>query len=118
MPHYKDGTRAIVGDIVKGKPYNTDREVIGTVVQITEGAESCNCVVAFLQIEPTDLPIEKFYPLIPPPPHVRRVVGGYVRANTPESQMESLLLVPKYDYGELRAFQFVWGEPREAAATS
>ena len=42
MPYYKDGTPAAVGDCVKGKPYNLDHEIIGTLVQITED----NCIVA------------------------------------------------------------------------
>lgn len=47
MPHYKDGTEAKVGDIIKGKPYNTPHEVVGVVVRVTPDSESCNLVVAF-----------------------------------------------------------------------
>lgn len=47
MPHYKDGTAAKVGDVIKGKPYNTPHEVVGVVVGITPDSESCNLRVAF-----------------------------------------------------------------------
>lgn len=50
MPHYKDGTRAQLGDLVKGKTYNTDHEIVGIVIQIFE-AERCNCEVAFAKPE-------------------------------------------------------------------
>jgi hypothetical protein len=32
MPHYADGTEAKIGDVVKGKGYNTKHEIIGKVV--------------------------------------------------------------------------------------
>lgn len=53
MPHYKDGTPAQIGDIVKGTVYNEGRgqPVVGTMVSITPGTDSCNCSVAFLRDE-------------------------------------------------------------------
>lgn len=51
MPHYKDGTPAKIGDTVKGKGYNlriTDgelRELVGTVVDVRPGTETCNLTV-------------------------------------------------------------------------
>lgn len=52
MPHYKDGTKAEVGDHVVGKPYNTDHEVAGTVVSISPGADSCNLMVEYIESLP------------------------------------------------------------------
>jgi len=52
--HYKDGTIATIGDVVKGKPYNTDREVVGVMISITSGSDSCNCKVAFLEVVSLD----------------------------------------------------------------
>lgn len=46
MPHYKDGTEAKVGDVVKGKGYNVPHEIIGKLVHITPGDTACNVVVA------------------------------------------------------------------------
>lgn len=48
--HYKDGTPAAIGDKVKGKPYNTIGEVVGEMVSITPGSDSCNCIVAFVEV--------------------------------------------------------------------
>ena len=44
--HYKDGTEAKVGDIVKGKGYNIKHEIIGKIIGITPGAKTCNCTIA------------------------------------------------------------------------
>ena len=51
MPHYKDGTEAKVGDVIRGKPYNTPREIVGVVLSVTPNTESCNCVVAFVETQ-------------------------------------------------------------------
>ncbi len=59
MPHYKDGTPAAIGDIVRGKGYNVkDRdgnlaEFVGTVVGITPGSSSCNIQVAYVVYKET-----------------------------------------------------------------
>jgi hypothetical protein len=50
MPHYKDGTLAQLHDIVRGKPYNTPHEVIGAVVGITPGTDTCNMRVCFTTV--------------------------------------------------------------------
>jgi hypothetical protein len=48
MPHYRDGTEARVGDIVRGKGYNQRdetgslKEIVAIVTGITEGTASCN----------------------------------------------------------------------------
>jgi hypothetical protein len=47
MPHYIDGTEAKVGDIARGKPYNTPYEVVGVITGITPDADSCNLRIAF-----------------------------------------------------------------------
>lgn len=46
--HYKNGTPAHLGDIVKGKGYNRPYEVQGIVVGLTPGAGSCDIHVATL----------------------------------------------------------------------
>ena len=52
MPHYRDGTEAKVGDVVKGVGYNlknadgTRRVFVGTVVGVTPGSAACNIQVA------------------------------------------------------------------------
>lgn len=104
MPHYKDGTPAALGDIVKGKPYNTSHEIVGEVIQITPAADSCNCMVAF--IEKIELPseiIKHIHNLNLGIPYTTRVKGGIVDANK-SSEMEYLKLIPKVDYGALRDF--------------
>lgn len=47
MPHYRDGTEAKIGDVARGKPYNTEHEVTGVVVGITPDSDACNLRIAF-----------------------------------------------------------------------
>lgn len=50
MPHYKDGTEAKVGDLVKGVTYNRGGKVIvGELIQIAPATESCNCIVVMAE---------------------------------------------------------------------
>ena len=77
MPHYKDGTEAKLMDIVKGKPYNTPHEVVGVVVGITPGSDTCNCRVLFT---------------------TAKTAGG---GDDPKIPMQV------YDHGELKAFEKV-----------
>ena len=75
MPHYKDGTEAKLMDVVKGKPYNTPHEIVGVVVGITPGADSCNLRVMFTTAATT---------------------GG---EGDPKIPMQ------RYDYGETKSFE-------------
>ncbi len=52
MPHYKDGTTARLGDIVRGKGYNIPHEIIGPVVRIEAGSDQCNITVAVAHAAP------------------------------------------------------------------
>ncbi|HEX7687366.1 MAG TPA: hypothetical protein VF453_06655 [Burkholderiaceae bacterium] len=47
--HYKDGREAKVGDLVKGKVYNTPGVVVGVMLGITPGAPTCNCRVGIVR---------------------------------------------------------------------
>lgn len=47
MPHYRDGTPAKIGDVVKGRGYNVPHEIIGKVVNVREG-DSCTLSVAYV----------------------------------------------------------------------
>lgn len=50
--HYKDGTEAKVGDLVKGTTYNTTKGSVqvGVMLGITPGSAACNCRVGILQV--------------------------------------------------------------------
>lgn len=105
MPHYKDGTAAQIGDLIKGKPYNTDHEIVGQLVQITPGSDSCNCIVAFADTAVVHFdPIEFNSAKVMLPVYLRRQVGGIVSDHPDNLVYENLVIVPCYDYGELRAF--------------
>lgn len=93
MPHYKDGTEAKIGDLVKGKPYNTEGVVVGTVIGITANQESCNLRVGFLEATPLARPPAR---MAIPTPLVHRDPDG-----------NSSLLVIAVDYGETKAFELL-----------
>jgi hypothetical protein len=42
MPHYRDGTEAKVGDLVKGRGYNVKHEIVGKVVNVRPGPDAQN----------------------------------------------------------------------------
>lgn len=48
--HYKDGSKAHLGDIVRGRGYNLRYDVQGIVVGLTPGAGSCDIHVATLTL--------------------------------------------------------------------
>lgn len=50
MPHYRDGTLAHEGDIIKGLGYNVKHEVIGKVLALTPG-DTCNVTLACMTKE-------------------------------------------------------------------
>lgn len=99
--HYKDGTEAKVGDLVKGTAYNTKdakgqpRVIVGTMLQITPGSDTCNCVVGFVEHEPAT------------------VDNMMKRASYGESVVARRLndgpvfVVAKTDYSECKAFELV-----------
>lgn len=95
MPHYADGSPAQVGDRVKGKPYNTDHDVVGELIRITPGTEACNCVVAFVDVHQIS----------------QDVAVGAQRVNAQQvfngGNEQCFLLIPRYDYGETKAFSKV-----------
>lgn len=43
--HYKDGTEAKVGDVVKGQGYNIKHDVVGIVLAL-KNEETCNITVS------------------------------------------------------------------------
>lgn len=49
MSHYRDGTKAELGDLVRGRGYNLKHEVLGVVVGISPGQGACDIHVATLR---------------------------------------------------------------------
>lgn len=52
--HYKDGTEAKAGDLVKGTVYNTKGVIVGVMLGITPVSSACNCRVALIRVIPSD----------------------------------------------------------------
>lgn len=96
MPHYSDGTIANLGDLVKGKPYNTPYEVTGVVVGIVPNSESCNLRVAFTK--PTVWPEDP--DRLRGQPHENRVL--IIRGYDPAGREQAVRV--EVDYGETKAF--------------
>ena len=94
MPHYKDGTLAKVGDLVKGKSYNEGASgIVGTVIQIRQDTDTCNCVVAYTDV----LDLDK----------LDTVWTNFSTGQMWNGSHKRMFLIPKVDYGELRAFEKV-----------
>ncbi len=48
--HYKDGSPAHLGDLVRGRGHNLPHDVQGIVVGLTPGTEACSIHVATLRL--------------------------------------------------------------------
>lgn len=83
MPHDCKGRLVEVGDIVKGKGYNVKHEIIGPVVSVTHGIDTCNIQVA--------------YPVLHRDAHFTGY--GYVRAGS--------VLQASVEYGQADAFEIL-----------
>lgn len=94
MPHYKDGTEARIGDVIKGRGYNVPHDVIGVLVDIRAGA-TCNlsvsCVANSSQLVAT---LHKDTDT-----GVLRTVMSTMRAE------------PITEYGQADAFELVYRQP-------
>jgi hypothetical protein len=93
MPHYRDGTTlAKFGDLVVGKTYNLGgRTVVGTVLEVIPGSESCNLRVAFAEV------------LSRPD----ATIGTSGITYSPAYPLKTLIIKPGYDYGETKAFDLI-----------
>jgi hypothetical protein len=97
MPHLRNGEPAHLGDVVRGKPYNTkdaagsQKEVVGTIVSITPDVESCNCTVAWIE----ELDLDKIYD--------GANVGVLVQSNVADKSKHAYII--KTDYAETKAFE-------------
>lgn len=105
MPHYKDGTEATIGDVVRGKGYNVLHEIVGKVVGITPGSASCNIQVAHV----VTVPIEGGHAY----PNYQLftktgVIGCGSNGGAPSSDSDKIHLIGAYvnlEYGQCDAFE-------------
>lgn len=108
MPHYKDGTEAQVGDIVKGVPYNTGGAVVvGEVVQITPGSDACNLIVAFIKVTISPVNLDELTKAIGynrPLHYQTRPKGGLVGQG---EGTEQAIFQALTDYGQIDHFELV-----------
>lgn len=93
MPHYEDGTEARLKDMVVGKTYNLNgRVIVGTVLEIIPGSDSCNLRVAFAEVSTRpDATVE----------------GGGIVYSPGDSRLARSIIKAGYDYGETKAFRLV-----------
>lgn len=111
--HYKDGSEVKLGDLVRGKPYNTEHEVVGEVVGLVPGVDACNLRVAYMEIR--RLKRNAAGELVVPLAALERprmslggaeAWAGY--QSTPEHDLEPPVSIwPCVDYGGSRDFELV-----------
>jgi hypothetical protein len=97
LPHYSDGTtRAKAGDLVVGKTYNLHgRTIVGTVLEVIQGSDSCNLRVAFVDVSSR--------------PDATVTDGGIAYSTAYDSDVpnQKRVIKPGYDYGETKAFSLL-----------
>jgi hypothetical protein len=102
--HYRDGTEARIGDVVKGTGYNVKgadgkaREIAGVVIGLTPGTASCNLRLAYCELE--------FAPAGLLPNWVRPAEG--VRLEYDPSIQASRVIHTKIEYGQTDHFELLW----------
>jgi acyl-[acyl carrier protein]--UDP-N-acetylglucosamine O-acyltransferase len=94
MPHYSDGTEARIGDLVKGTGYNIKREIVGKVIQVTAGTDSCNLAVAHID---HDSPVM----FIDAVKSSTTNVAGHTQIGY------GVMVVPRVEYGDTKGFDLV-----------
>lgn len=93
MPHYQDGTESKIGDLVVGKTYNLHgRTIVGTVLEVIPGSDSCNLRIAFADV------------LTRPD---ATVADAGIIYHPSDSRLVRSVVKPGYDYGETKAFSLV-----------
>lgn len=107
--HYKDGTQAMVGDLVKGTCYNTKGVIVGVMLGITPGATACNCRVGVLMQRPLGDNVLPYGSEASP--HVAAVITGegyaIVHREGAGADMRALLIGAKVDYSQCDHLELV-----------
>ena len=94
MPHYQDGTQAKIGDLVVGKTYNLHgRTIVGTVLEVIPGSDSCNLRVAFAEVDTR--------------PDAKVDGHGIAYSSSQTLDFQPCVIKPGYDYGETKAFKLI-----------
>lgn len=101
--HYKDGTEARLGDMVKGTGYNVPGMIVGTVVNLTPATDACNMQVAHVVVD--ELPAE----FNQPPYDHFAPRGAFVYGHPTSSELRKNPAVAKVgiEYGQCDAFELV-----------
>lgn len=107
--HYKDGTEAKVGDLVKGTVYNTKGVIVGVMLGITPGSNACNCRVALVRQRPLGDNVLPYGS--PTSPHVGAVFTGegyeLVHREGSGPDMTGSLVGVKVDYSQCDHLELV-----------
>lgn len=94
MPHYRNGVQAKEGDLVFGVTYNLHgRHIVGTMLEIIPGTDSCNCRVAFADVSTR--------------PDATVGDTGMVYRSPNRGDYIPRVIKPGFDYGETREFELI-----------
>lgn len=106
--HYKDGTEAKLNDIVKGTGYNVPGVIVGCVVGLTPGSESCNIQVAHILTK--EIEDQAFRALEQVHQHyVRKGVAGCAMHD--DNRGHTMLATLDLEYGQCDEFELVYRAP-------
>lgn len=113
MPHYKDGTEAKVGDLIKGTGYNIKDKsgklavIVGTLARITPNSENCNLIILTTVAAPLDRDDPAFAYKVN---EADRIMGNYPGGIVDNSQsgiVELWAVSTNEEYGALKDFELV-----------
>jgi hypothetical protein len=112
MPHYKDGTEAKVGDLIKGTGYNIKGDsgkpavIVGTLARITPNSDSCNLIILTTVAHPLDKDDPSFaYKINEADRIMNNYPGGIV--DNAQSMNELWAVTAKEEYGAIKDFELI-----------
>ena len=112
MPHYKDGTEAKVGDLIKGTGYNIKDAngkptvIVGTLARITPDSDSCNLIILTTVAQRLDKDDPSFPHRVNEADRIMNNYPGGIVGNT-QPMNELWAVTTKEEYGAIKDFELI-----------
>jgi hypothetical protein len=112
MPHYKDGTEAKVGDLIKGTGYNIKDAsgkpaiIVGALARITPDSDSCNLIILTTVAQRLDKDDASFAYRVNEADRIMNNYPGGIVDNT-QPMNELWAVTTNEEYGAIKDFELI-----------
>jgi hypothetical protein len=113
MPHYKDGTEAKVGDLIKGTGYNIKDAsgklavIVGTLARITPNSDACNLVILTTVAQRLEKEDPSLTYKINEADRIMSNYPGGIVDNSQSGSAELWTVSTKEEYGAIKDFELI-----------